>query len=146
MNANLGKNTKITVADAYDLGSTDVTGAILDMSGWDGVVCIVTLGAITSGAVTSAKWQQDTAVGGGTMADLLGTGVTIADTDDDELVIMDLYKPIERYVRVYIDKATQNAATSAIYIQYRGSKAPVDNSVTGESTYELHISPAEGTA
>jgi hypothetical protein len=146
MNANLGKNTKITVASAYDLGSSAVEGAVIDMSGWDGVVCIVTLGAITSGAATSVKWQQNIIDSASGMADLLGTGVTIADSDDDELVIMDLYKPLERYVRVYISKATQNAATSAIYIRYRGSKAPIDNSVTGESTYELHISPAEGTA
>jgi hypothetical protein len=146
MSANLGKNTKITVATPYASGTSAVNSTILDMSGWDGVVCIYTMGAITSGAATSVKWQQNTANSATGMADLEGTGITIADDDDDELFIMDLYKPKERYVRSVISKATQAAAASAIYIQYRGAKSPIDNSVTGESTYELHISPDEGTA
>ena len=146
MNAQLGKNTKITVATPYASGTSAVEGTILDMSGWDGVVCVYTMAAITGGAATSVKWQQGTDGTVSDAADLLGTSITIADSDDDELFIMDLYKPLERYVRVYVSKATQAAGASAMYIQYRGSKAPIDNSVTGESTYELHISPAEGTA
>jgi len=146
MNAQLGKNTKITVATPYASGTSAVEGTVIDMSGWDGVICVVTMAAITTGAATSVKWQQNIIDSASGMADLLGTSITIADSDDDELFIMDLYKPLERYVRTVISKATQAAGASAIYIQYRGSKAPIDNSVTGESTYELHISPAEGTA
>ena len=83
---NLSKNTKISQAIAPSAGvagSTDLNGAVLDMSGFDGVLMIVTFGVITGSAVTSIKAQQDTAVGMGSAADLEGTGQTIADTDDD---------------------------------------------------------------
>ena len=79
------------------------------------------------------------------MADLLGTAQVIADDDDNEIYYIDLYKPRERYVRLYVDKDTSNAcAESAIYMQYGPHKLPSTHAtgVTGE----LHVSPAEGTA
>ena len=106
---------------------------------------LVTFGVITGSAVTSIKAQQDTASGMGTAADLEGTGQTIADDDDEKTFYIDLYKPEERYVRLVVPRATQNAVvSSAIYIQYGSSKAPVTHgtNVTGE----LHVSPDEGTA
>ena len=145
---NMSKCCKITPAIAPADGvaaTTDINGAILDMQGFDGVLMIATFGAITAGAVTSIKAQQDTASGGGTMADLAGTAQTIADSDDEKVFYIDLYRPQERYVRLVVDRATQNAVVaSAEYIQYMASDMPVTHgtNVSGET----HISPAEGTA
>jgi len=145
---NLSKNVKISQCIAPSDGvaaDTDLSGAVLDMSGFDGVLMIVTFGVITADAVTSIKAQQDTAVGMGSAADLEGTGQTIADSDDDGVFYIDLYKPLERYVRLYVDRATQNAViSSAQYIQYKGAKPPASHgsAVSGET----HVSPAEGTA
>jgi hypothetical protein len=147
MSDNLGKNVKISSALDYASGTADVTGTIIDMQGYDGVLMILHAATIAAGAVTTFKAQQDTDSAGGTMADLEGTGISVADDDDNQLFIIDLYKPEERYVRCYLDKDASNAVgASAIYIQYNGAKAPFDNSVTDASTYELHISPDEGTA
>jgi hypothetical protein len=144
---NLGKNVKISTALDYTSGSADRTGAILDMSGWDGVLMITKFATIAASATTSVKAQQDTDVAGGTMADLTGTAIAVTADDDNQIFVIDLYKPQERYVRLAIDKDATNAtAEDAIYIQYRGRKAPVDNNVADKVTYELHVSPAEGTA
>lgn len=145
---NMSKNFKVSIAIAPAAGvaaTSDINGATLDMSGWDGVLMLTTFGVITGSAVTSIKAQQDSASGMGTAADLEGTGQTIADDDDEKTFYIDLYKPLERYVRLVVPRATQNAVVaSAIYIQYRASKAPVTHgtNVSGE----LHISPDEGTA
>jgi len=128
-------------------GTTDIEGSTIDMQGYESVLVIVTMGVITGSAVTSIKMQQDSASGMGTAADLEGTGQTIADTDDGKIFYIDLHRPMERYVRLYVDRATQNAVVaSANYIQYNGGslKAPVthETSVSGE----FHSEVAEGTA
>ncbi len=144
---NLSKNVKITTALDYASGSADRTGAILDMSGYEGVLVIVKFAVIATGAVTKIKMQQDTAVGMGSAADLAGTGIDVADDDDNQVFVIDLYKPLERYVRLYVDKDATNAtAETAVYIQYKNRKGAIDNNVTDAVTTETHVSPAEGTA
>lgn len=148
MSDTLYHNVKATIAIAPAsgvAGTSDINGATLDMAGFDGVMAIVTFGTITGGAVTSIKWQQDSASGMGTAADLAGTSVTVADTDDEKVKIMDLRNPLERYVRIVVDRGTQNAVVaSAVYLQYAAKAMPVTHAtgVAGES----HVSPAEGTA
>ena len=144
---NLSENVKVTTALDYASGSADRNGATLDMQGYEGVLMIVKLAAVATGAVTSIKAQQDSASGMGTAADLAGTGQTIADDDDNQVFIIDLYQPQERYVRLVVDKDGTNAvAESAIYVQYGPRSLPVSNNVTDAVTTEKHISPAEGTA
>jgi hypothetical protein len=145
---NLSKNCKISTAitpTAGAAGTSTINGTTLDMQDSEGVLMIVRMGAITAGAVTSIKVQQGDASNLGDAADLAGTGQTIADTDDDKTFYIDLYKPLKRYVRVVVSRATQNAVVaSAEYIQYKSRKMPVTHGsgVSGET----HISPAEGTA
>ncbi len=145
---NLSKNVKISQVITPTAGAaatTDINGTTLDMSGFEGVAFIVTMGEITAGAVTSAKVQQDTASGMGTAADLAGTGITIADDDDEQVFVLDVPNPKERYVRLVVDRGTQNAVVaSAIAIQYGARLAPTSHG-TGV-TAECNVSPAEGTA
>lgn len=145
---NLNKNVKISQAitvTAGAAGTSDINGTTLDMSGFDGVLMVVTFGAITGSAVTSIKAQQGAASTLSDAADLTGTAQTVADTDDEKTFYIDLYKPTERYVRLVVDRGTQNAVVaSAEYIQYGAKVAPTTHgsNVSGET----HISPAEGTA
>lgn len=148
MGRKLFEDVKIVnaIAPADGVAATsDINGAILDMAGFEGVLAVITFGAITSGAVTSIKMQQDTAAAMGGAADLTGTGQTIADTDDEKTFYIDLHNPEERYVRLVVDRGTQNAVVaSAIYIQY-GAKAKATTqgtNVSGESFSRI----AEGTA
>lgn len=144
----MSEDVKVSIAIAPAAGvaaTTDIAGAECDMAGYDGVLMMVTFGTITGSAVTSIKAQQDTATGMASAADLEGTGQTIADTDDEETFYIDLYRPTERFVRLYVDRATQNAVVAcAHYIQYRGRSAPSTHGsgVSGEA----HKTPDEGTA
>ena len=138
---------KFTPALNYLSGAATRNGAALDMVGFRGVLMVVQFAAIAVGAVTSIKAQQDTVVGMGTAADLAGTAQAIADDDDDQIFIIDLYEPVEQFVRLVVAKDATNAtAECAAYIQYGASARPTIPTVADLVTYERHMSPAEGTA
>jgi hypothetical protein len=144
----LSESCKITPAILPSEGvaaATDLEGATLDMAGFDGVLMVVTFGAITANAVTAITAQQGALSNASDMTNLAGTGQTIADDDDDLTFYIDLQRPTERYVRLHVDRATQNAVVaSATYIQYKARNVPVTHAdgVAGET----HATPAEGTA
>ena len=137
---------KISTALNYSSASTALAGTTLDMSGWQGVLMVVKMAAITSGAATSIKAQSDSDSAFGSAQDITGTSITIADDDDDQVFIIDLRHVPERYVRVYLSRATQAAACDGIYIQYGPDSRPVTNDVTNYVTTETHIWEAVGTA
>lgn len=135
-------------------GTTDIEGAPVDTANWDGVMFLCVMGAIVTNAVTSIKAQQGEAVDSVSAptditdaADLAGTAQTIADDDDNQVFIIDLYRPQERWVRPVVDRGTQNATVqSCLAILYHGRKAPTALAVANLVNYERHVSPAEGTA
>ena len=143
----LGKNAYIRTALDYASGNSDRNGETMDMQHAEGVLMIVKFATIAGGATTTVKAQSGAESGMGDAADLESTGISVADDDDNQIFIIDLYRPQERYVRLVVDKDGSNAtAESAVYVKYGVRKAPVDNDVADEVTYELHVSPDEGTA
>jgi hypothetical protein len=146
---NLSRVVKVTTALDFlaASASADRDGATLDMAGFDGVMIVVKFADIAADAVTSIKAQQDTDSAMGTAADLEGTAITVAADDDDQVFIIDIPKPAERYVRLVVDKdAAHNTNECALYFQYGARTLPVTQTVANEVTYELHVSPDEGTA
>lgn len=125
--------------------TTDLTSEAIDTSGYEGVAIVVGFGAIVSGAVTSIKVQEcDTS--GGTYADLTGTAITVADTDDNKIAVSSIFKPLKRYVKVVVDRGTQNATVDfGLALLYGAHEVPVDtDSMT--IAVEKHVSPVAGTA
>jgi hypothetical protein len=144
---NLSKNVKIVKALDYASGTADRSGATLDMQGYLGVMMVVQFAAVAAGATVSIKAQQGAAADLADAADLAGSKIVVADDDDNQVFVLDIYRPAERYVRVVIDNDASNAsAQSALYYLYGGTELPVSNNVTDAVTTELHVSPAEGTA
>jgi len=144
---NLSKEVKVTTALDYASGSADRNGATLDMSGYEGVLMIVKFAAVATGATVSIKAQQGAASNLSDAADLAGTAITVADDDDNQIFMIDVYQPLERYVRVVVDNDASNAtAQSAVYIRYGARTLPQTNNVTDAVTTETWVGPSEGTA
>ena len=145
----LTPNIKTTLCKtAVSAGTTDVTDAtVIDMQNWEGVRFIFPFGAIVSGAATSvAVAGKDTNSPTPGTDDLEGTKITVVDTADDTIVIVDVYQPRQRYLRPFVKRATQNATVNCIIAeQYGPRKTPItqDTSVTATN---LKVSPAIGTA
>lgn len=144
---NLSKRGKVTrVLNATAAGTTNVNGTTIDMKGFEAVTFVVSFGAIVAGAVTGVKVQQGNQSDMSDASDLAGTAVSVADTDDDKCVVVEINQPLERYVRLVVTRSTQNATIDAgIAIQTRGIVEPVTHDTTVASS-EFHHAPAEGTA
>ena len=144
----LTKQVKVTTAITQAEGvaaTSDINGAILDMTGFDAVLMAVRFGAITATAVTSIKAQQGAASDMTDAADLAGTGQTVAVADALEMFVIDLMRPREQYVRVVVDRGTANAVIEdAWYLQYRAKALPTTQG-SGINA-EQHLAVTEGTA
>ena len=129
----------------YASGTATRNGAVLDMQGYEGARIVVKFAAIADAATTSVKLQDGAAANLSDAADLAGTAVTIASTDDNRVVIFDVRKPLKRYLRVVVTKdGTNAAAETALYEQYETRHVPVTQG-SGVTVSKL-VSPAEGTA
>ena len=142
---NISRGIKFTrVLDAVAAGSSDPTSSSVDMKSFDAVTFAVGFGAITASAVTSIKLQgsdDDSA-----WSDLAGTAGSVADSDDNKMVLAEINQPQQRYVRCVVDRGTQNAGIDfAVAMQSKANKAPVTQSSTVLGS-EFHQAPAAGTA
>ena len=154
MNMNMSKGVK-TIRLQPDAsgwtvaaGMSDVNSDIIDMQGFEGVRFIIGFGAIVAGGVTTIEVQQGAAASMSDAADLLGTSITIADTDDNQIAITDIFRPRERYLRLGTRRATQNSTIDFVIAELYGAhKQPItEDTATVVSTAEVHVSPADGTA
>lgn len=137
------KEAKVTeVVSATAAGTSTINGTALDMSGFENVVFIVSFG--TAAADNGVKVQQDTVVGMGGAADLLGSSRLCNGTG--KVVCSEIVKPRERFVRPAVLRGTSTTINSVIAIQLGARKVPIDNNVTNAQAAEVLISPAEGTA
>lgn len=126
--------------------TTDLTSEAVDMSGFEGVVFLIGFGAITSTAVTSVKARQGAASDMSDGADLENTKQTVADTDDNKVKYIDIYRPRERYLDVVTDRGTANAVVDFILAGFYCPRVTPVTQPTATIAGELHVSPAEGTA
>jgi hypothetical protein len=133
---------------AVAAGTTLVTGDAVDMAGYEGCFFMIPIGAIVSGAVTSAKLQQSSDnASADAYADIAGSAVTIADDDDGGMAIIHIYRPRERYLKALVSRATQNAVVDGIIaLRYGARKLPATDDATTVIEHIKLTSPAEGTA
>lgn len=132
------------VQGATAAGTTDIDSDSVDMQNFESVCFIVTFGTITAGAVTDI--HVETSTDDSTFADLADTAITVAADDDDQTFMVEIIKPLERYLRLTVTRGTQNAVVETIYaIRALARKGPVTNAVADDVTLESHISPARGT-
>ena len=129
-------------------GTTDLTTEGVDTLGYAGARFIIGFGTITSSAVTSVKVAQssDNGVADG-WSDVASSSVTVADDDDNQMVIIDVYKPGKRYLEAIIDRGTANAVVDFMLVElYNPDTAAVTQDTTTVVGTKVLSNPAEGTA
>lgn len=142
---NLSSNVKVTVASATTaVGTTSVVGSTIDMSGFDGVMFILLLGAFTDGT-PGVKASSGAASNGSDKQDLLGALASVGVTG--EAAILDVYRPTDRYVTPTVLRGGSTGAVIAglVAIQYMAGFKPTTQDATVAAT-TLAISPAYGAA
>jgi hypothetical protein len=134
---NLLKNVNVSYGKALvaAANNTDDNSAILDMSGYDGVMFIAPIYDSVSGGVATLTVEANTANSDSGMAAVTGAAATVTSGANDDLnggcLIVDVYKPQKRYVQAVRTSSTQNIAFDAlIAIRYHGKKRPVTQGAT----------------
>lgn len=145
---NLLKNVSIREVGAPvgAANNTDSNSDIIDMQGYDGVLFVGTVTDSVSTGVATLKVEQDEANADTGMAAATGASATktcvVTDDLNDKLLIVDVYRPLKRFVQAVRTSSAANIAFgSLLAILYKGSKAPeVDDASVLDAV--LAISPA----
>lgn len=141
---NLLSRTKVIESSPYTTaGTSDVTGVAIDMAGYEGVMFIANFGTAAADNTILLHQSSDDA-SADAYTEVLGTQVGVGASD--EIVVLDVYRPRERYVKCIAERGTSSTLEGVIAIQYGPRSLPVDNTVAGTIHAEQHASPAEGTA
>lgn len=138
----LMKEVKVSVAaDAATAAASTITGSAIDMAGYDSVVFMAALGTANAGNYLYAAQGSDAA-----MSDEANIeGSKIVASADNELMILEIVKPQDRYLRPYVARGASSTCSPIVAIQYNARSYPVDSNDTGEVQVESHVSPSEGT-
>ena len=146
---NLLKNVKIDEVNApvSAASSTDDNSDILDMSGYEGVVFIVPITDSAATGVAALVVEQSTANSDTAMAAVSGGSATATSVTNDDLndtlLIVDVFRPLERYVQGVLTSDTANIAFgNTVAIRYGARKAPITQG-DSVSDSELAVSPSE---
>jgi hypothetical protein len=133
---NLSGQICITVAKGtVAAGQAATKSDILDMAGYDGVLFIASMSDNTSGSVATLAVQQNSANSTTGMATITGASAsntsTAGDAQNDKLLMVDVYRPLQRYIQGLFTSGTQDIAKGPmIAIRYCGSKAPIADDAT----------------
>lgn len=129
---------KITSEAPTATGTTTISSAAYDMTGFDGITFIVRLGSPASN--NSIKVNQSS-TSGGSYTDLTGTSVTGA-TNNAKAV--SVFGPTKQFVKCSVVRGTTTTIDTLVAIQWKGKGVhPVAQS---NLDYEEWVAPAEGTA
>ena len=97
-----------------------VNGTALDMQGWDGVTFIIPYGVFGSGGTLNGLVQRDDNSGFNSATNIANSSITQVNAANANAgVIVDVYQPAERYVRMQLTGQTNGVTAGVIAIQYR---------------------------
>ena len=83
----------------------------------------------------------------GSVLFLLSSAISVADDDDNQIVVIDIFRPQERYLKTVIDRGTANAVVDFMIVElYNPRTIPAATSDATVIATEKHTSPDEGTA
>ncbi len=146
---NLSDSVKIDqVLGYYAAGTTKRTSDILDMAGYEGVVFVAGLGTIIEAGTIDVYPEQNVSNSTVGMAELAGTAVYTVTAGAAALtksaIVVDVYKPLERYLQCNITPAGQNAVVLGIVaIRYGAAVKPDVFATLDPLKLTQLLSPAE---
>ena len=130
-------------------GTTAIQAAkVLDMSGYDGVVWVAKFAANanSTGGESSLYHMHSDSTSTTDMVSVTGTAdiATQSGVINQSLLVLDVYKPLKRYVSAYVTKDGANAVgVDILGIQYKTRGGPVTQPTSsyGVGDSELTVSP-----
>ena len=119
----LSDGVLVTLDVLASTASANVNGVAMDMSGWDGILYVFNLGAMTATATFDARIVQsaNSNMSGATNITNAALTQVLAATGNTNTYMIDVWRPTSRYVRSATQPATANVTFSSVAIRYRAS-------------------------
>jgi len=125
---------------AASAAASDVESDAVDMAHMEQVTFLATIATANAGNYMTV---QQSATSGFESAETLEDAKAIA-AEDGDVVAVNVFRPLKRYVRAVIDRGGTNTATGQIYVIQSGARTvPVDNNEDDEIVSTIVVSPAE---
>lgn len=131
------KNSEISYGGAAiaNANNTDSNSTIVDMQGYEGALFFTTITDSAATGVATLTVEGNTANSDSGMAALTGasSAKTCAVNDDinGTLLVVDVKKPVKRYLQAVRTSATANIAFGEVHcIRYNTTKGPVTQGAT----------------
>lgn len=141
--------------DVREIGAPVAAGAaidnnsdIIDMANFEGVMFVASItDSVNTGVATLTIEQNDANSDTGMSALAGAVAMATSGANDDlngQLLIVDIYRPRERYVQAVRSSATANIAFGTMFaVLYGARKLPISDHATVAASAALN-SPAEG--
>lgn len=147
---NLSKSTKVVyplAAVAAGTGDTQ-TSSTIDTKDGDAIMLVVLFGTITATGTVQVKLQHSSDDGAtDPYADVAGSGISCtAAVESGKAVVLDIYKPTKRYLKVLLVRAVANAVINGVVgLVYHIDTLPVANDANVTQVKVVNT-PFSGTA
>jgi hypothetical protein len=135
----------VPVENSVAAGKATTVGEIIDTAGFQAACFIYKLGTVVDAAAITLKIYSGTDSTVSDVAEMSGASAVIASasSDSEQMLVVDVIKPRERYLRPTIVTADQNVEIdSAICILYNPDVIPTVQPATVDAG-TLVVSPAE---
>ncbi len=134
----------LQAASSETAATGETVGDAFDMANREGVLILVQFG--TGNAGHTVKVQGGEASDGADAADLEGTLITT--TASEPYVVIEIHKPMQRYLTLVTNRAVSTTLGTAFAFRYGKRIEPGDISGAGPGVIAsaIHVSPAVGTA
>ena len=122
---NLGKSIVLDLVQAgLADGTTDPDSSSVDMQGFEGVMFVGIIGA--QDAAATAAIQAAGSTDDSTFADITGALATSPVNSDDKILVLDVYRPQDRYIRTTLTRAGTTNTTwgGTLAIRYGAHNKP----------------------
>lgn len=129
----LGYGAKfLTISNGAAAGTSLVTSSTFDSANYEDVLIMAKIGTITGSGTATVQVQQGDESNGSDAADITGaSAVATGSADSDQLVIVDVYKPMKRYITVTVTRATANSEVDGIFAVLKNARSmPVSQDAT----------------
>lgn len=142
---NIPKHKKVLNRTAG--GTTTINTSVVDSAGYDRIKFVGSIGDIAASGACVVKLQQGSLANGSDMADVKGSGVSLADgADENVVVIHDVIRPQQRYLRQVFVRSGGNVELDSVIVELsEGINQPeaLDSTI---KAYKQMGSPDLGTA
>lgn len=118
------------VANEAAAGTSAVTSSVVDMSDWDGITFVALLGTVTDNSILTLTGKENTANSTSSPTPVapatFATSAITAATSSNTIMVVEIYRPLLRYVFCALTRTAQNAEVGGIIaIRWRGRVNPV---------------------